>query len=98
MTYLNGRDSRVSTPGLTPTEPLFFTGGCFCKKLTYTIRLTSLDEARTMICHCRDCKKTFGSAFGVTVKVPITGVRMTGGKVLVRSLLCLPASWRTQCG
>lgn len=84
MTYINARDPRVATPNLTPTEPLVFTGGCYCKKLTYNIRVISRDEVRTTICHCKSCKKTFGSAFAATVKVPITGVRMTGGSVVVR--------------
>jgi hypothetical protein len=35
------------------------------------------------VCHCIDCKKTFGSVFSVTVKVPVTSLRMTGGKVQV---------------
>ncbi|XPS69926.1 hypothetical protein M3J09_002175 [Ascochyta lentis] len=83
MTYINARDPRVSTPNLSPTEPLIFTGGCYCKNLTYTIRLASLEDARTIVCHCEDCKKTFGSVFGVTVKVPVTRLRMTGGKVRV---------------
>jgi hypothetical protein len=83
MTYINPRDPRSPTPQLTPTEPLLLTGGCYCKKLSYTIRLSSKEEARTMVCHCTDCKKTFGSVFGVTVKVPVTSLRMTGGKVQV---------------
>jgi hypothetical protein len=83
MTYINPRDPRSPTPQLTPTEPLLFTGGCHCKNLSYTIRLASKEEARTMVCHCTDCKKTFGSIFGVTVRVPVTSVRMTGGKVAV---------------
>ena len=36
-----------------------------------------------MVCHCTDCKKTFGSVFGVTVKVPVTSIRMAGDKVQV---------------
>ena len=78
MTYINPRDPRESTPDLVPAEHLVFTGGCYCKKITYTIRLANRQEARTTTCHCRSCKKTFGSVFGVTVKVPVTGVKMTG--------------------
>lgn len=87
MTYINPRDPRICSPNLSPTEPLICTGGCYCKKLTYTIRLKSREDARTTVCHCQDCKKTFGSAFGVTVKVPVTGVRMTGAKVMVRIVI-----------
>ncbi|KAH6642135.1 Mss4-like protein [Boeremia exigua] len=83
MTYINPRDSRVSSPDLTPTEPLIFTGGCHCKKVTYTVRLACKSEARTTICHCESCKKTFGGVFGVTVKIPLTGLKMTDGKTVV---------------
>ena len=40
-----------------------------------------------MICHCNDCKKTFGGVFGIAVKVPVTGVKMTGGSVMVGLVL-----------
>ena len=90
MTYINSREQRLYSPGHTPTAPLSLTGGCYCKKITYTIRLASSDEAQTTICHCQSCKKTFGSAFGVTVKVAVTAVRMTGGMVTVRLYLLPP--------
>ncbi|KAF2742064.1 hypothetical protein M011DRAFT_413331 [Sporormia fimetaria CBS 119925] len=51
--------------------PLNLTGSCFCRNLTYTIHLSSLDDARTSLCHCGNCKKAFGGAFGVTSKIPV---------------------------
>lgn len=86
MTYVNPRDPHSSMLQLSP-ELLRFTGGCYCKKISYTIQLVSKEEARATVCHCKDCKKTFGSVFGVTVKVPTASVRMTGGMVMVRCVL-----------
>lgn len=93
MTYINPRDSRVSKLNVTATSPLVFTGSCYCKKLTYIVRLASKDEACTTICHCSSCKKIFGSVFGVSVKVPMKGVKMMGGNVVVR----LPQSDHRSC-
>lgn len=90
MTYINARDPRTSTPNLSPDQPLIFNGGCYCKKITYAIHLKNQEEARTLVCHCQDCKKTFGGVFGVTVKVPATAVRITGGEVMVGPLLMNP--------
>ncbi|KAI0061097.1 DUF636 domain protein [Artomyces pyxidatus] len=47
-----------------------YTGGCYCGDVRYEINLGSPDDARTSICHCGNCKKFFGSAFGLTAKVP----------------------------
>jgi len=35
------------------------TGGCLCGAVRYTL---SEDPVRTMVCHCRNCQKTSGSA------------------------------------
>ncbi|PPQ70284.1 hypothetical protein CVT24_000847 [Panaeolus cyanescens] len=36
----------------------------------YEINLSSPEDARTSICHCRNCRKFTGSPFGTTTKVP----------------------------
>lgn len=33
-----------------------FTGSCFCRNIEYELELDSADDARTSICHCRNCK------------------------------------------
>ncbi|KAF2252234.1 DUF636 domain protein [Trematosphaeria pertusa] len=53
------------------TEVVNLTGSCFCRRLTYKLRLDSKDDARTSLCHCSNCKKAFGGAFGLTAKVPL---------------------------
>ncbi|KAF1973775.1 DUF636 domain protein [Bimuria novae-zelandiae CBS 107.79] len=55
----------------TSKEPLCLTGNCYCKNLSYTLKLEDKNDARTTLCHCKDCKKAFGGAFGLTAKCPI---------------------------
>ena len=38
------------------------TGGCLCGAVRYR---TSLDPARTVVCHCRFCQRLSGSAFAI---------------------------------
>ena len=36
---------------------MIYTGSCYCKEIRYEINLASADEeARTSICHCKNCK------------------------------------------
>lgn len=35
---------------------MLYTGGCYCGAIKYEIDLASADEARTSLCHCRNCK------------------------------------------
>ncbi|KAI9865674.1 MAG: hypothetical protein M1813_002132 [Trichoglossum hirsutum] len=56
-------------------------GSCYCGKLKYELDLGSPDDdARTSICHCRNCRKWTGSAFGITTMVPRTAFRFTAGE------------------
>lgn len=32
------------------------TGSCYCRALQYQVDLNSADDARTSLCHCRNCK------------------------------------------
>jgi hypothetical protein len=54
-------------------------GGCYCGSIRYQISLDSLDDARTSLCHCKNCKKFFGSAFGLTAKIPDSAFEVTQG-------------------
>lgn len=35
-----------------------YTGSCYCRAIEYELELSSPDEARTSLCHCRNCKVT----------------------------------------
>jgi hypothetical protein len=43
------------------------TGGCFCGQVTYR---ATVDPAQVYICHCTDCQRHSGAAYGVVVGVP----------------------------
>ncbi|KAI0032240.1 DUF636 domain protein [Vararia minispora EC-137] len=56
------------------------TGSCYCRAITYELKLDSLDDARTSICHCVNCKKAFGTNYGLTAKVPNESYRLLTGE------------------
>ncbi|WWD09723.1 hypothetical protein V865_007851 [Kwoniella europaea PYCC6329] len=56
------------------------TGSCFCRSLEYKITLNSVDDARTTLCHCGNCKKAFGTNYGLTSKIPKSAFQYTKGK------------------
>ena len=51
------------------------TGGCLCGAVRYTTTATQL---MTFVCHCCDCQKFTGSAFGAVVVVPKEMVTING--------------------
>ncbi|KAJ5234123.1 Glutathione-dependent formaldehyde-activating enzyme/centromere protein V [Penicillium citrinum] len=55
------------------------TGSCYCRKIEYRLQLASPEDARTSLCHCRNCKKAFGTNYGLTAKVPKEAFRYTKG-------------------
>ncbi|PGH15206.1 hypothetical protein AJ79_02571 [Helicocarpus griseus UAMH5409] len=57
-----------------------YTGSCYCRAIQYNLNLSSPDDARTSLCHCRSCKKAFGTNYGLTAKVPKDSVEITQGK------------------
>ncbi|KAI0091420.1 Mss4-like protein [Irpex rosettiformis] len=54
-------------------------GGCYCGEIRYELHLGTPNEGRTSLCHCHSCKKFFGTAFGLTTKVPKEALRMMRG-------------------
>ena len=50
-------------------------GGCLCGKIRYS---AAADPIFTGICHCKNCQKTTGSAFGVVVGIPKAALTMQG--------------------
>lgn len=78
---------------------MIYTGSCYCREIKYEVNLSSPDEARTSLCHCKSCKvkflrakngnlpidvffeqKFFGTAFGLTAKIPRSSFKITSGK------------------
>lgn len=56
-------------------------GGCLCGKVRYT---ASGDPAFVGVCHCTDCQKATGSAFGVVIGVPAPAVSVQGAVTTFR--------------
>ena len=50
-------------------------GGCLCGRVRYK---ADTDPAFIGVCHCRNCQKTSGSAFGVVVAVPQPALTVQG--------------------
>jgi hypothetical protein len=57
-----------------------YTGSCFCRQIQYNLDLSSPDDARTSLCHCRNCKKAFGTNYGLTSKIPKDAITITAGR------------------
>ncbi|KAL4772936.1 Mss4-like protein [Aspergillus nidulans var. acristatus] len=57
-----------------------YTGSCTCRKIQYDLTLSSPDDARTSLCHCKNCKKAFGGNYGLTAKIPKDALKITAGK------------------
>ena len=56
---------------------MHLTGSCTCRNPTYTLSLASPSDTRTSLCHCRNCKKAFGTNYGLTAKVLVSGFAYT---------------------
>lgn len=52
------------------------TGGCFCGHVTYA---ATVDPGRVYICHCTDCQRHSGAAYGVVVGVVDQRFRLLSG-------------------
>lgn len=50
-------------------------GGCLCGAVRYT---TTAEPVMSAVCHCRDCQRFTGSAFGALVGVPKEALTIEG--------------------
>jgi hypothetical protein len=50
-------------------------GGCLCGAVRYT---TTAEPVMSGVCHCRDCQRFTGSAFGILVGVPKEALTIDG--------------------
>jgi len=68
-------------PGTPPDREdaaMHVTGGCFCGQVRYE---AEVDPAQVFICHCTDCQRHSGTAYGVVVAVPPGGFRLLRGSL-----------------
>lgn len=60
-------------------------GGCQCGRVRYRLE----GEPRGLAaCHCRDCQRQSGSAFGLSLAVPKESFRLTSGDVRTFTVPC----------
>ena len=55
-----------------------YTGGCQCGEVRYEVVGT---PRKLIVCHCTDCQRQSGSAFGMTLLVNEADFRLTQGEV-----------------
>jgi hypothetical protein len=59
-------------------------GGCHCGTLRYALMKPPL---RTVVCHCTDCQRISGSAFGISVVCLADAVSISGRAKFVSRIL-----------
>ncbi|MCX4174520.1 MULTISPECIES: GFA family protein [Paraburkholderia] len=52
-----------------------YTGGCQCGQVRYRVTAAPL---RTVTCHCKECQRQSGSAFGMSMIVSGESLKLTG--------------------
>jgi hypothetical protein len=62
------------------TMGLDLKGRCVCSSLKYSVNLNSADDARTTLCHCKSCRRAFGTNYGLTTKVGHMSIPTLTGK------------------
>ncbi len=62
--------------------PVPFSGGCACGAIRYTV---SEEPFVSYLCHCTACQKRTGSAFGISLQVPMAGFSLDKGEPVVRT-------------
>jgi hypothetical protein len=53
------------------------TGGCLCGRVRYE---AAGAPVFSLICHCRDCQRSSGSAYNAALRMPAAGFRITQGE------------------
>lgn len=70
-------------------------GSCLCGAVAY-----ELDAAieHVVCCHCRECRKAQGTAFGANVPVPADKLRFIRGGDALKTYAASPGKRRVFCG
>ncbi len=70
-----------------------YTGGCQCREVRYEVVGT---PRKLIVCHCTDCQRQSGSAFGMTLLVNEADFRLTQGEV--KTFVSTSAAGRAKLG
>ena len=70
-------------------------GGCLCGGVRYEVEG---DLAPIQLCHCGQCRKAQGGAFGANVPVATADLRWLQGEDLMREFRASPIKRRVFCG
>ncbi len=70
------------------------TASCLCGGVRMHV---SEIRGRRVLCHCRSCRKSSGSAYGANVSVPADGFGVVAGDALLRSYESSPGKHRFFC-
>jgi hypothetical protein len=71
------------------------TGSCLCGAVRYEVQG---DLAPIQLCHCADCRKAQGSAFGANIPVATADFRLVSGQDALRAYEHSPGKERVFCG
>ncbi|WP_436291568.1 GFA family protein [Variovorax sp. LjRoot178] len=70
----------LDTSATIAQEPGRSAGGCQCGAIRYEVVAAPL---RPYVCHCRECQKQSGSAFGISIPVPAGAFHLVSGTPVV---------------
>lgn len=70
-------------------------GGCLCGGVRYDV---TGPLAPVQLCHCGQCRKAQGSAFGANMPVASAAFRLVQGEDLLREFRASPGKRRVFCG
>jgi hypothetical protein len=71
------------------------TGGCLCGAVRYEV---TGKLAPIQLCHCGQCRKAQGGAFGANIPVASAEFRLTNGDAQLRDYRASPGKRRVFCG
>lgn len=71
------------------------TGSCLCSGVRFQIEG---DLAPIQLCHCVDCRKAQGAAFGANIPVAAEAFRLLSGEPLLKAFRATPGKARVFCG
>ena len=60
-------------------------GGCQCGEIRYRLEAEPLELT---VCHCRECQRQSGSAFGMSLSIPAGAFKLLSGKLRFFEVVC----------